>query len=499
MAVNQYYLATSAYAYPSANAENGGEDNTENNLRIITDKFAIKSFVVKRPNDVSDDYFNLSGTSSEPYGVNITGGECSINGYYLNLQSIFVATSGLSPSTEYHVLVRLYKTGSGELNGIGTITSGDSNVYCLGVGISIVTEDEMSSLDPNLYLDLGYFDTDDSGNPPSGSSGYTLTVNRYAYIDMTTIVSEDGETLEQWVITNINNAIAKVDKISYYANPDDSEPTSTLQITSEGLIYTNGDTEINILEELDKIPQLAPSGQYTTMTIPEAVLQDNVNTYNGISSLVARADHNHDDRYIHRKTNASTQNISSGLSVTGELFGSSIEFSNSLFSDNNAFSVEGISGNLTTTGTITGSRVYNAVWNDYADALLRKQGSEVEPGDIVCKTKGQLTYEKSSYSNSTLVVGVCTDTYGHLLGGDPNKTHDENLKEYVPVAVAGNVRCKVFCPVSEGDLITVSNLGDGVGEPVSRNKYLPGTIVGKALESCDKYGVYRVLIQVMLM
>lgn len=150
---------------------------------------------------------------------------------------------------------------------------------------------------------------------------------------------------------------------------------------------------------------------------------------------------------------------------------------------------------LSVSGDFKADRVFNAVYNDYADNLKSYETNELEPGDIICKDPNSDGYVKSNYDLTNLVVGVFSDTYGHLLGGDKNKSIDENSKNYVPVAVAGNVRVKVIGFVNPGDLITVSTI-PGVGTKAL--SYVPGTIIGKALEYKDSYDVSRILIQVML-
>lgn len=82
-------------AYPSANAINGGQLNSEENIRDIVTRVSTKSFVIKRlpnadnpidTNDASNDYFSLSyieGSST----LHIAPGECNIRGYYFRCKS----------------------------------------------------------------------------------------------------------------------------------------------------------------------------------------------------------------------------------------------------------------------------------------------------------------------------------------------------------------------------------------------------------------------------
>lgn len=130
------------------------------------------------------------------------------------------------------------------------------------------------------------------------------------------------------------------------------------------------------------------------------------------------------------------------------------------------------------------TKVYNAVWNDYAEFYPR--GEQTEPGDIIqldINSKEE-KYIKAT-SQSTTVVGVHSDTYGHLIGGEEAPEGREfveyNLEKYIPVGLVGRVNCKIIGSINKGDRIVVSEI-NGVGR-----KFNPETdnifqIVGMAVE-----------------
>lgn len=141
-------------------------------------------------------------------------------------------------------------------------------------------------------------------------------------------------------------------------------------------------------------------------------------------------------------------------------------------------------------GTLNAPKVYNAVWNDYAE-LFEKQDLDLEAGDILAWDETGVV--KADESTKGTVVGVYSDSYGHLLGGEANKTEAENLELFAPVGLAGRVNVKVKGSIHKGDLITTSDV-PGVGCKAST--YVPGTVIGKALESYtqDTIGKIKVLI-----
>lgn len=140
------------------------------------------------------------------------------------------------------------------------------------------------------------------------------------------------------------------------------------------------------------------------------------------------------------------------------------------------------SGNVNVTGTVTASQVFNAVYNDYAEFFPR--GEETEPGDIIALDclSSEEKYIKAS-KNSKLIVGVHSNEFAHLIGGEnpPNGENflEYNLKKYIPVGLAGRLYVKVIGQIRKGDKITISKLR-GVGEKATKST---DQIIGYALQS----------------
>lgn len=149
-----------------------------------------------------------------------------------------------------------------------------------------------------------------------------------------------------------------------------------------------------------------------------------------------------------------------------------------------------VGGNITATGTITGSKVYNAVWNDYAEWFEKDNEEEIfTPGEICIWTGNGVT--KSTKANDKAVVGIVSDSYGHILGGENLKDMEENNKKFVPIGLKGRVKCKVTGPVEIGDLIVTSDI-TGIG--IVNNNANNGIIVGKALENSNDTGIKEIIV-----
>lgn len=150
---------------------------------------------------------------------------------------------------------------------------------------------------------------------------------------------------------------------------------------------------------------------------------------------------------------------------------------------------------LEITGTLKADRVYGAVYNDYAELYEKDDINEVIlPGDIIELNPKTGKYRKCQNYMSSLVVGVCSDSYGHLLGGDKDLSVEENLKKYIPVGLIGRVYVKIDDKYIEpGDLLISTDAGTAVRARLGKD--CTGTIIGKSL-SYPENG--KVLMQIML-
>lgn len=145
-------------------------------------------------------------------------------------------------------------------------------------------------------------------------------------------------------------------------------------------------------------------------------------------------------------------------------------------------------------------RMYNAVYNDYAE--LFPKGEETEPGDIIALdiNSDNEQYIKATQS-SKKVVGVHSNEYGHLIGGDePPKGVDfeeYNFKKYIPVGLVGRCKVKVIGKVNKGDDIIPSEI-PGVGrkwvEGIDSEQLLKNS-VGFAVENSDDEDVKLIKVK----
>lgn len=150
-------------------------------------------------------------------------------------------------------------------------------------------------------------------------------------------------------------------------------------------------------------------------------------------------------------------------------------------------------------GYATFKKVYNAVYNDYAEFFPR--GEETEPGDIVALdlSSDNERYIKAT-SNSKIIAGIHSNEYAMIVGGESAEQGEDyiqkNIKKYIPVSLCGRVHCKCIGAIHKGDIIVVSDI-PGIGRAKSPNENIEFTqIVGYAVDEDLNTDIRRVRIRV---
>ena len=151
-------------------------------------------------------------------------------------------------------------------------------------------------------------------------------------------------------------------------------------------------------------------------------------------------------------------NLYVGSSGTSGLYAGNSTIKGTLTAGNSGQFKVDANGNLNTSGTITGSKVYNAVYNDIVEFMEKEDYEEfIQAGDVVYFTdSGKVTkYREGINQNAIAGVVSSEETYGYALGGEGLK---DNQK--VPVALKGRVFIKTDnTMIHAGDYISVDACG----------------------------------------
>lgn len=212
-------------------------------------------------------------------------------------------------------------------------------------------------------------------------------------------------------------------------------------------------------------------------------------------------------KFVNASAGQSAQGYLSAKTQTGSWAIAGVSGSDSMFfvwgSDSNYNSntnTTNTSIQFDTNGYIHAAKVYNAVYNDYAEFFPR--GEDTEPGDIIALDTNS---DKEQYIKATLlskkIVGVHSNEYGHLIGGEKEPIGEDyieyNLKKYIPVGLVGRCKVKIIGKVDKGNEIIPSDI-PGVGKAYIDgidDKNLLKNSIGFAVESSSDDNVKLIRVK----
>lgn len=132
------------------------------------------------------------------------------------------------------------------------------------------------------------------------------------------------------------------------------------------------------------------------------------------------------------------------------------------------------------------STVYGkAVQAQYADlAECYQADSNYEPGTVVI-FGGNAEITTTVISHDTRVAGVISTNPAYLMNSDNG----------LPVAFTGRVPCQVQGPITKGQVL-VTGTTAGVAQAIDNSKFLPGCVLGKALQSINSNNIETIEVVV---
>ena len=344
----------------------------------------------------------------------------------------------------------------------------------------------------------------------TGSNGdkYDVTDSNTTYGDATT--SADGLMTKE-MVTKLNGIAAGANA---YTHPTATAyPSGFYKITTNNLGHITAATAVTKndivglgipAENTDTNTTYSISKSGSTITLSGSdgtttTVTDSNTTYSAATTsdagLMSAADKAKLDG-IATGANAYTLPTASATTLGGIKVGSGLSISNGVLSaagggDTTWYTTK-TDGQLykataAPTGTTRGcydgyfyaTRVYNAVYIDYAEYFPKAEDIQV----------GHLAYAgidgvKAS-GKPKAVVGIVSDQYGHILGGNGDGKDDEN---FAAIALAGRVPVEIECErVELGDLIAATDHGIGyVNNDAPRNEVI-GKVVGVDPQGRDNY------------
>lgn len=154
-------------------------------------------------------------------------------------------------------------------------------------------------------------------------------------------------------------------------------------------------------------------------------------------------------------------------------------------------------GNVVLAGTLTATQVFNAVYNDYAEFFPR--GESTERGDIIaCDDSSPREQYVRATEKSQCVVGIHSEEFAQIIGGlqveEGKGVMETNIRQFIPVAMAGRVHVKYFGKAIVGMRVVPSEI-PGVGRAWQEGDSLDH-VVGRIVEPDTRQDIRLVKILV---
>jgi hypothetical protein len=128
---------------------------------------------------------------------------------------------------------------------------------------------------------------------------------------------------------------------------------------------------------------------------------------------------------------------------------------------------------IAATGAITGTTFSGqSTTAKYADLAENYESDLDYPAGTVVIFGGDAEITTTVVSHDTRVAGVISTNPAYLMN---------SASSGLPVAFTGKVPCRVQGPVTKGQVLVTSNIA-GVAQAIDNSQFVPGCVLGKALE-----------------
>jgi hypothetical protein len=165
----------------------------------------------------------------------------------------------------------------------------------------------------------------------------------------------------------------------------------------------------------------------------------------------------------------------SALSVTGNVTGGNLITAGLVSLSSITKTGSNGVGNIGAAASTFNTVFAKATSAQYADVAERYQADADYPVGTVLIIGGAQEVTASTHSHDTAVAGVISENPSYLMNSGLQTANS------VPVALLGRVPCQVVGTITRGQLLVTSSI-PGTATALDHTKYVPGCVIGKALE-----------------
>jgi len=176
------------------------------------------------------------------------------------------------------------------------------------------------------------------------------------------------------------------------------------------------------------------------------------------------------------QTNITSVGTLTALSVTGNVTGGNLITAGLVSLSSITKTGSNGVGNIGAAASAFNTVFAKATSAQYADVAEQYQADADYPPGTVLILGGTQEVTASTHSHDSAVAGVVSQKPSYLMNAGLQTANS------VPVALLGRVPCQVIGTITRGQLLVTSDI-PGTAIALDHNRYVPGCVIGKALEN----------------
>jgi len=212
-------------------------------------------------------------------------------------------------------------------------------------------------------------------------------------------------------------------------------------------------------------PNITSVGTLTSVSITGNVTAGNLSGTSIVGTLTTAA-----------QTNITSVGTLTALSVTGNVTGGNLITAGLVSLSSITKTGSNGVGNIGAAASAFNTVFAKATSAQYADVAEQYQADADYPPGTVLILGGTQEVTASTHSHDSAVAGVVSQKPSYLMNAGLQTANS------VPVALLGRVPCQVIGTITRGQLLVTSDI-PGTAIALDHNRYVPGCVIGKALEN----------------
>jgi len=338
-------------------------------------------------------------------------------------------------------------TSSGGISAVGNITAGNLSGTSIVGTLTTAAQTNITSVGTLTALSVG------TGNITGGNLILSGAIIDSAQLDIQTSAANANIVLTPNGTGNVNigrmSASGNITAVTFIGALSGAATSAT----TAGTVTTAAQ------------PNITSVGTLTSVSITGNVTAGNLSGTSIVGTLTTAA-----------QTNITSVGTLTALSVTGNVTGGNLITAGLVSLSSITKTGSNGVGNIGAAASAFNTVFAKATSAQYADVAEQYQADADYPPGTVLILGGTQEVTASTHSHDSAVAGVVSQKPSYLMNAGLQTANS------VPVALLGRVPCQVIGTITRGQLLVTSDI-PGTAIALDHNRYVPGCVIGKALEN----------------